>query len=117
MERKARVIKPHQSEFPVPIELEKGDQIEGKVKKTTWEGWAWCQSSAGVKGWVPTEYLQVIQDKEGWFLVVQNYNARELSAQKDEILELSDQEAGEWVWATTEDGQSGWIPLENIEKF
>ena len=114
---KARVVKPHQAEFPVPLELVKGEQIEGEIKKTEWEGWVWSQSSSGIKGWVPIDYLQAIQEKEGWFLVLQNYNARELTAQKDEILELSGEEAGEWAWALAESGQSGWIPLENLERF
>ena len=112
---KAQVIKQHESEFPVPIELVKGDQIEGTLKKTEWEGWVWCTSSTGVKGWVPLIYLQALREKEGWFLVIQNYNARELTVQKGEILELSEEEAGEWVWATTESGQSGWIPLKNLK--
>jgi hypothetical protein len=115
--KKSRVIKSHQAEFPVPLELVKGEQIEGEIKKTEWEGWVWCHSSAGIKGWVPIDYLQAIPEKEGWFLVLQNYNARELTAQKGEILEVSEEEAGEWVWTTSKSGQSGWIPLENIEKL
>ena len=114
---KARVIKPHKAEFPVPLEIVKGEQIEGEIKKTEWEGWVWCKSSSGISGWVPLIYLQAIREKEGWFLVLKNYNARELDAQKDEILELSEEEAGEWVWAISESGRSGWIPLENVKKF
>ena len=116
MNARARVIKPHKSEFPVPIKLVKGEQIEGKVKKTTWDGWIWCKSPTGVNGWVPQNYLQASQKKKGWFIVLKNYNARELSAQENEILHLSE-EVSEWVWATTKDGQSGWIPLENIERI
>ena len=114
---KARAIKTHQSEFPVPIELVKGEQVEGQIKKTTWEGWVWSTSSTGVKGWVPLIYLEPLQEKEGWFQVLRNYNAQELTAQIDEILELSDEEVGGWVWATTVDSHAGWIPLENIEKL
>jgi len=117
MNARARVIKPHQSEFPVPLELVKGDQIEGEIKKTEWEGWVWCKNPAGITGWAPLIYLQAIREKKGWFLVLQNYNAREITAQKGEILKLSEEEAGEWVWAETQKGRTGWIPLENIEKL
>jgi uncharacterized protein YgiM (DUF1202 family) len=45
--------------------------------------------------------------------LLEDYNATELSAVKGQIFQVEKEESG-WVWVTSENGEYGWIPKENI---
>jgi hypothetical protein len=62
---------------------------------------------------VPQNWLEL--DKEGAMLL-RDYSARELSVVPGQILSATLSESG-WVWATTESGEEGWVPLENLSPW
>jgi hypothetical protein len=47
-------------------------------------------------------------------VLLRNYSAIELSVAPDQVLSASLFESG-WIWATNEDGEEGWVPLDNLE--
>jgi hypothetical protein len=111
--KKAIVVNPHQSEFLIPLILKKGDFILGHDKENPWKDWLWCRSDTEIYGWVPKSYLKESQDKTGYFKVLQDYNATELTVQTGEQLTISFEENG-WAWVRNESGDEGWVPLENL---
>ena len=59
---------------------------------------------------MPQNWLKL--DQEGAMLL-RDYSAHELSVVPGQILSATLFESG-WVWATTERGEEGWVPLENL---
>ncbi len=43
-----------------------------------------------------------------------DYDATELSVEVGEVLTVEFEES-HWAWATKESGESGWVPLENLD--
>jgi SH3-like domain-containing protein len=108
-----KVTKNHKSEFHVPLITKKGDIVEGQERETEYEGWLWCQNSAGLQGWVPKAYLKQASES-GQFQFLKDYNARELTINKGQEVIVLDEESG-WAWVRTTLGEEGWIPLENLQ--
>lgn len=108
-----KVIKNHKSEFHVPLIAAKGEKVEGEKRKTEYEGWLWCQNSAGVNAWVPETYLEKISDS-GQYRFLKDYNSRELTIDEGQEVIVLNEESG-WAWVRTPLGDEGWIPLENLQ--
>jgi hypothetical protein len=106
-----RVIRSYQSTCPNPIVMKVGDRLQVEDKPTNWAGWLWCLHPSGKSSWVPENYLNREGDSA---LALQDYNATELSVQESQELDILNEEAG-WFWCTGGDGESGWVPAENIE--
>ncbi len=107
------VVKPHQSEFPVPLIIGKGEVLATSPRKTVWPGWIWCTTAEGKSGWVPEQYLILKGDKAE---ARRDYDATELNVLAGEKLEIF-YEAAEWAWCASSKGDKGWVPLENIQFF
>lgn len=112
--RLVRVIKQHQGEISTPLTIEKNDIIEGEIRKTNWDGWLWCRNANGVFGWVPEPYLKQLPE-DGKYMVIQDYNAFELSVDIGQELLILDK-VSSWAWVRTIDHREGWVPLENLEE-
>jgi hypothetical protein len=110
---KALVVSPHHSELLFPLILKEGDFIFGQEKETQWKGWLWCRSDAEIYGWVPKSYLKKSQDRPGFFIVIKNYNAAELTVQTGEQLTFFYEESG-WAWVRNKNGDDGWVPLKKL---
>ena len=108
---RCRVIKNYTSAFPEPLILEKGEKLRIENKKSEWAGWSWCITEKGDKGWIPENYLKICNNNAE---LLEDYNATELSAVKGQIFQVEKEECG-WVWVTSENGEYGWIPQDNIE--
>ena len=104
--RTALVIQAYQSAFLEPLMMRAGDLLRFEFCDTDYPGWCWCMHSDGKCGWVPRSYLD-IEEKSA--IALQDYDGTELSVQQGETLNLLKEEAG-WFWASTINGQQGWIP-------
>ena len=110
----------HETEFPNPIVLAKGEQVivgqdpNPEVNPDTWVNWVYCIKADGSnEGFVPSQIIEQENDKG---IVLEDYTANELNADKGIVL-LGMKELNGWLWAeNTTTGELGWIPLENIEK-
>jgi hypothetical protein len=111
--RKAVVIKIHKADNSQPLVVKRGEIIEGKEKKTDWEGWLWCRTLHGIKGWIPKNYLQKYQNEPEHYSVLRDYNARELTVNIGQSLLILDEESG-WAYVKTASQEEGWIPLQNL---
>ena len=108
-----KVIKDHKSEFHVPLVARKGEIVEGQEKETEWEGWLFCRHSSGTNGWVPKSYLEETSES-GQFQFLRDYNARELTIDRNQEVMLLEEESS-WAWVRTPLGEEGWIPMENLQ--
>ena len=108
---RARVVRRYRSEFPDPLFLNKREKVSVEKKKTDWEGWLWCTTETGRKGWVPETYLEV-HGAEGEAL--RDYDGTELSVIEGDRLTVLERESG-WLWCLAEKGGLGWVPEENVE--
>ena len=108
---RGKIIKSHQSSFPNPLILKKGEKLRVEHKETDWSGWIWCINENEEQGWVPENYLKIEKSNAQ---LLEDYNATELSIAIGQIVQIEKEESG-WVWVTTDKGEVGWIPKENIE--
>ena len=109
-----RVIKDYQSPYPDPILFRKGEQVTvGREFKDDpdWQDWRWCEGKKNNAAWVPIQYL-TIEGKNGIFN--RDYNARELTVHKGEIVTVYEMING-FGMADRGDGKKGWIPMRNLE--
>ena len=109
-QRTHRVIAAYEAEFPDPWRIRTGEPLAVSDKQTEWEGWLWCTRQDGQSRWVPEIYVQRQGDAG---LALYDYDATELSVHAGEEL-TSDREAAGWLWCTNQQGQSGWVPVENL---
>ena len=112
--QKYRVKKDYQSPYPDPILFRKGEQVTvGREFKDDpdWQNWRWCEGKKNNAAWVPIQYL-TIEGKSGIFN--RDYNARELTVHKDEIVKVNEVLNG-FGMAKNSDGSTGWVPLRNLE--
>jgi hypothetical protein len=110
-EQRCRVVVDYQSAYPDPLTVKIGEKLSVGEHDARWPAFVWCTNGSGKSGWVPDQYLE--RRGEVWFARC-NYDATELSAETGEELTVKD-EAGGWLWCTNARGQSGWIPVDNIE--
>lgn len=112
MPKTSRVVKPHQPSDPDPLIVRKGARLSFERKETEFAGWIWCTNDSGKRAWVPEHWVDIEGDS---CVMKRDYNAIELSVEAGEVLTVEFEESG-WAWATKEGGESGWVPLENLER-
>lgn len=110
-EIRCQVISDYQSTCPDPLLIAKGEILTIEKKESKWKGWVWCNNQSGKGGWVPENYIEKLHDK---YKALKDYNATELTVKTGEVLIISYEESS-WVWVTNENGEKGWIPLENVQ--
>ena len=77
-----------------------------------WPAFVPITTGTGATGWVPERHLDQGRPMAN---VIADYDTTELPAQAGERLELltDDQESG-WSWCRNADGNTGWIPNDNL---
>jgi len=101
----------YSSAFPDPFKLTKGECLKTSDRKSEWEGWIWCTSESGQRGWIPTNYLSIEKDSA---VLQQDYDATEMNVSIGDELTIVMEEAG-WAWCVKSNGEAGWVPLENVK--
>ncbi len=114
------VIKEHVSNYPDPIQLNRGDFVtvlERYVGPEGWNNWMSCISTkSGKKGWVPEQLIE-LESKTEKGTATQDYNANELSVQPSELVKVIEKLNG-WVWCQHSITQElGWLPLNVLEEI
>jgi hypothetical protein len=104
------VVKPYQTPFSDPLIAQKGERLSFERRESKWEGWIWCTSISGRSGWVPESWVQI---QDSFCILKRDYAAVELSVGIGETITAELSESG-WVWASREDGESGWVPLSHL---
>jgi uncharacterized protein YgiM (DUF1202 family) len=109
-----RVTIAYQTPYPDPITIRTGEVLLVEDRESEWAGWIWCTNQDGKSAWVPEKYVERKGDRGTALL---DYSARELSVAVGEELVMSQLEESGWVWCTNQQGESGWVPLDNIERI
>lgn len=108
---RAVVVKPYECPYENPISVAAGAAVIPDFdKRTDIAGWVWCTAEDGRSGWTPHNWL--LQSGNTW-RIDRNFNAIELSVIRDEMLDTVFEES-EFFWARKANGESGWIPCENV---
>ncbi|PFV93229.1 SH3 domain-containing protein [Bacillus thuringiensis] len=112
------VIKSHVSNYPNPIRLEERNvvkMIESYAGPENWENWMFChEEKYDRKGWVPEQIIR--KDMNGTGIIIKQYTAKELNVSIGKRL-IGLEELNGWVWCEGRDGEEGWVPKENLQKY
>ena len=108
-----RVVSEYQSAYTEPFVIRAGEKLTAGDRVSEWAGWVWCTNQMGKSRWVPEKYLA---RKGNVCTALCDYEATELAVRVGEILELG-QEESDWVWCANQSGQSGWVPLDRIQRI
>jgi hypothetical protein len=65
------------------------------------------------KGGVLERVLKIDYDK---VVVIENYDATELTAEKGDVVKGMRPEAG-WVWCSNMENKTGWLPERNLKQI
>ncbi|WP_232428084.1 SH3 domain-containing protein [Burkholderia ubonensis] len=110
------VTKPHRSDYPNPITLNKGDPLvigEKYQGPEGWDDWFFCTTPGQAGGWVPLQVIERLPDGTGRAL--EDYTARELDVDAGEML-IGARTLNGWVWCERlSHDDAGWVPLRNLE--
>jgi hypothetical protein len=118
MQKPFRVIKAYRSAFTDPLIARQGDQLSFERRESEWEGWIWCTGPSDKSGWVPESWVELgpesrVELGPGCCTLKRDYAATELSVEEGATVTVERVES-DWAWATTETGQSGWVPLAHL---
>ena len=108
-----RVISEYRSACPDPLIVSDGEELTISEKESSWSGWIWCTNRDGKSGWVPESY---IERKGDTCVALYGYEATELTVEVGEEL-IASKEESSWIWCMNQEGQSGWVPAENVERL
>jgi hypothetical protein len=107
-----RAVTAYTRSYPDPIVMRAGDPLQAAQEDQEWPGWVWCTAADGRSGWVPVAYV----DRQGDRATARrDYSAIELSVAPGDELVAVVEESG-WIWATNAQGETGWVPLQNLER-
>jgi hypothetical protein len=110
--QRVRVVQSHINSDPDPVRFVAGDVLGVGHHDQQWTSYVWCTDQSGHAGWVPDSYLEMTGAHEGTAL--RDYDATELTAGADELLEVL-AEAGGWYRCRTQSGHEGWVPADGVE--
>jgi hypothetical protein len=109
------IIEEHKSNNNTPLIIRKGTRV--KVgKRSDGDGsspnWIYCYSLDGIsEGWT---HEQIIEREREYGIVLEDYSAKELGVEKEEIVQGSIELNG-WVWCSKLNGsEEGWLPKEKM---
>jgi hypothetical protein len=92
--------------------VEATDRVEDWRETSGWT-WRWCRDGDSREGWVPEALLVV----DGLAATLrEDYNAHELTVAVGARLTVGRELAG-WAVCHTQDGASGWVPLECLTRL
>ena len=119
-ERKCRVAKDYQAEFPDAIAVEAGEAFTVSESTSAWENnpawmWVWCTDQRGKSGWVPKDAID-FHASSTTGIARYDYAATELIVAVGDELVVEREESG-WLWCTNRQGKSGWVPADHITEI
>jgi len=111
------VVAPHRSEFPHPITLVRGQALQVGERyegAEGWDDWYLCEAADQAPGWVPAQVIG--RDAQGDAFAKEDYCARELDVDPDQVL-LGGRVLNGWAWcAPVGGGAEGWVPLRVLRE-
>ena len=108
-----RVVESYSSPYMRGVTFRAGERLRFERRESEWDGWMWCTSEAGEEAWTPEAWVEIEGDDT--CTMKRDYNARELSvAAGDEVRAIEEQSG--WAWCANAAGETGWVPLSNLEK-
>jgi hypothetical protein len=110
-QRKIRIKIEHRIEYPDPIRVAAGEQVNVGREDAEFPGWRWCKALDGREGWVPAELLS---NEGAEATVLQDYSARELTVETGEEV-VVEESRHDWLLVRNGRGERGWIPAANTE--
>ena len=100
-----------------PFSVTTGEVFQVSEKSDFWNNnphwiWIWCTDQHGRSGWVPKNLIDFHADgMKG--IARYSYAATELAVVVGDELIAEKEESG-WIWCKNKQGESGWVPLENV---
>lgn len=106
-----------------PIILKKDEKVVVNlaIKETDpeWVNWVWCTAGNGMKGWVPTQILNICENlpnEQQIAIALEDYSAYELPVKQDEIV-IGSRCLNGWLWCRKENStKEGWVPIRCLKR-
>lgn len=115
------VVERWTSSYPEPILLKVGQKVKLDYSiiddNPQWQDWVWCIAADDKAGWVPVQLLDKITAVSGQLseaVATEYYSAIELDVEVGEIVS-GNRTLNGWLWCSKENGDRGWLPVENVE--
>ncbi|ASG09184.1 MULTISPECIES: SH3 domain-containing protein [Vibrio] len=108
------VVEEHTSEYPNPIYLKQGDEVQLGEMDDEFPNWIFVATDSGVQGWTPAQYIEPISGtKKG--ILLHDYDAVELNTQFGEKLTVLF-ELNSWYRVSRSTGEVGWVPVKTVKR-
>lgn len=114
---RVRVLYDYSSSGQGDLSIREGEELE-ELQGDNAE-WMRVRKPSGETGLVPRNYVQRVEDEEFKVRALYSYDATDamyLSIHEGEILTVTKQEDG-WYSGSNEKGESGWFPMNHVEKL
>lgn len=106
-----RAVKPWQIHARDPLSGAAGDRLTLGRRDDEYPGWVWAIAGDGRESWAPLGWLRM-EGEAG--VLLRDYSAVELPLEPGMEISGELRESG-WLWASTPDGRSGWVPLNCLQ--
>jgi len=103
--------KAHKPETDIKLHQNAGDRLMWEKRPTPYTGWIWCTVLTGETGWVPESWLEFDGNT---CLLLRDYDSTELTIKPGDVLMGILIESG-WLYASNQQGEQGWVPIECVE--
>lgn len=115
--KRYKVTEGRKSEFENPVVVKAGEKVTIMDRSNPdgdWAGWILCKTTDN-EGWIP---FQIVDEREGYALITEDYSAVEFDLEKGEIL-VEEKELNGWIWCHKEGMPKvmAWAPLNCIEEL
>ncbi|CAB1262246.1 SH3 domain protein [Vibrio cholerae] len=108
------VVEEHTSEYPNPIYLKQGDEVQLGEMDDEFPNWIFVTTDSGVQGWTPAQYIETISGtKKG--ILLHDYDAVGLNTQFGEKLAVLF-ELNSWYRVSRSTGEVGWVPAKTVKR-
>ena len=114
---RVRVLYDYSSSGQGDLSIREGEELDELQGDN--EEWMRVRKASGEVGLVPRNYVQRVETEEFKVKAIYSYEATDamyLTIHEGEILTVTKQEDG-WYSGSNENGESGWFPMNHVEKL
>ena len=114
---RVRVLYDYSSSGQGDLSIREGEELEELQGDN--EEWMRVRKPSGEAGLVPRNYVQRVEAEEFKVRAIYSYEATDamyLTIHEGEVLTVTKQDDG-WYSGSNENGESGWFPMNHVEKL
>lgn len=111
--RQVRVVTSCTREQVQEIRVRAGDSLSVGHRNQQHPAFIWSAAEDGHHGWVPEEYIEIVQGRDARAL--RDYDSTHLTVAAGETLDVLEQ-VGDYLFCRSATGITGWVPESCVEE-